>query len=142
MHLFINIVDILVPDRGRKKVSNVACSCSVQRTLKIHLRCSARTILDVAKSYNNIGIVYKNQGKYEEALVQYSRALEIKTRVLGQDHPNVADTCENIGLVLKQQGEVEKAKDKFEEAADIRRAKLGAHHALTKKSERLAANCL
>jgi len=62
--------------------------------------------------------------------------------VLGQDHPIVADTYENIGLVLKQQGEIEKAKDKFEQAADIRRAKLGAHHALTKKSERLAANCL
>ena len=59
-----------------------------------------------------------------------------------QDHPDVASTCENIGLVLKQQGKVEKAKDKFQEAADIRRAKLGAHHALTKKSERLAANCL
>jgi len=56
--------------------------------------------------------------------------------------PDVASTCENIGLVLMRQGEVEKAKDKFEEAADIRRAKLGAHHALTKKSERLAANCL
>ena len=55
---------------------------------------------------------------------------------------DVAATCENIGLVLKQQGEVEKAKVAFEEAAYIRRAKLGAHHALTKKSERLAANCL
>jgi hypothetical protein len=92
MHLFMNIVDILVPDRERKKVSN--------RTPKIHLRCSARTI------------------------------------------PSVADICENIGLVLQQQGEIEKAKDKFEQAADIRRAKLGAHHALTKKSEGLAANCL
>ena len=56
--------------------------------------------------------------------------------------PDVASTCHNIGLVLIQQGNVEKAKDKFEEAADIRRAKLGARHALTKKSERLAANCL
>ena len=62
--------------------------------------------------------------------------------VHSQDHPDVASTCENIGLVLKQQGKVEKAKDKFQEAADIRRAKLGAHHALTKQSERLAANCL
>ena len=61
--------------------------------------------------------------------------------VFGYDHPDVASACENIGLVLKQHGEVEKAKDKFEQAADIRRAKLGAHHTLTKKSERLAANC-
>jgi len=96
----------------------------------------------VADSYNNIGIVYDKQGKYEEALVQYHRTLEIRTRVFGQQHPNVADTCEDIGLVLKLQGEVEKAKDKFEEAADIRRAKLGAHHALTKQSERFAANCV
>ena len=75
-------------------------------------------------------------------LVQYSRTLKIHLRCSARTIPDVASTCENIGLALKQQGDVEKAKDKFEEAADIRRAKLGAHHAPTKKSERLAANCL
>ncbi len=34
--------------------------------------------LDVAKSYNNIAIIYKNQGKYEEALEMYSKSLDIK----------------------------------------------------------------
>ena len=96
----------------------------------------------MADSYDNIGSVYERQGKYEEALDQYRRSLEIKTRVFGQDHPDVAASYENIGLVFKEQGELEKAKVRFQQAWDIRRTKLGANHALTNKSERLAASCL
>ena len=51
---------------------------------------------DVADSYNNIGTVYYSQVKYEEALVQHRRALEIETRVLGQDHPSAATSPYNM----------------------------------------------
>ena len=58
----------------------------------------------MAELYGNIGIVYENQDKYEEALVQYSRALEIEIRVLGQDHLDVAKLYNNIGSVCGSQG--------------------------------------
>jgi len=53
----------------------------------------------VAASYNNIGMVYDSQGKYEEALEVYQKALEIRTRVFGSDHPDVANSCLGIGNV-------------------------------------------
>ena len=53
----------------------------------------------MAASYNNIGMVYDSQGKYEEALEVYQKALEIRTRVFGSDHPDVANSYLGIGNV-------------------------------------------
>jgi len=44
--------------------------------------------------------------------------------------------------VLKASDQADEAKVLFEEAASIRREVFGPSHALTKKSERLAAECL
>ena len=44
-------------------------------------------------------IVYRNQGKYEEALAMYEKALSIKLKKLGDDHPDVADTYNNMGTI-------------------------------------------
>ena len=46
----------------------------------------ATTNLSVAATYNNMGIVYKAQGRHEEALVQYQKALEVFLVVYGQEH--------------------------------------------------------
>ena len=94
---------------------------------------------DVAASYNNIANIYDDQGKYEDALVQYQKALEIQTRVFGSDHPDVADSKENIGLVFQKMTKKSEARQMFTEAAGIRRKVFGADHPLTKKSEYLAA---
>ena len=58
----------------------------------------------VADSYRNIGNVYYSQGKYEEALVQYQKALAIDLAVHGQDHLDVAKSYNNIGIVYRNQG--------------------------------------
>ena len=54
---------------------------------------------DVAASFNNIGAVYAGKGDFETALVQFQKALEIRTRVFGSDHPDVATSYNNIGNV-------------------------------------------
>ena len=57
----------------------------------------ATSILDVAASYNNNGLVYDRQGKYEEALEYHQKSLDIEIRVFGSDHPDVAKSYNNIG---------------------------------------------
>jgi len=54
---------------------------------------------DVATSYNNIGSVYKNQGKYDDALKYYYMSLEILKKKLGDDHPNTKGTLRNIEII-------------------------------------------
>ena len=49
-----------------------------------------------------MGMVYKQQGRYEEALDYYHRSLDIKVRVVGHDHPDVADSKYNLALLHKK----------------------------------------
>ena len=77
----------------------------------------ATGILDVAASYNNIGLVYDRQGKYEEALEYYQKSLDIKIRVVGGDHPNVATSYNNIGNVYNRQGQYERALEYYQSSA-------------------------
>ncbi len=58
---------------------------------------------DTADSYNNIGALYQNQKKYELALINYQRSLEIKIKLLGEMHPCTADSYNNIGFVYYHQ---------------------------------------
>ena len=46
--------------------------------------------VDVALSYNNIGLVYSKKGDLYQALDYYQRALEIKEKQLGPNHVDVA----------------------------------------------------
>ena len=61
---------------------------------------------DVATSLMNIGNVLQAIGKYEEALVQHQKSLDIKIRVFGNDHPGVAASYNNIGEVYRMKGDL------------------------------------
>ena len=45
-----------------------------------------RPDLDVATTRNNIGEVYRHQGKFDEALQEYQKSLDVKIKVVGHDH--------------------------------------------------------
>ncbi len=62
---------------------------------------------NLATTYNNIGLVYKNQGKLEEALEMYMKCLNIKKAHYGDNNFNLATTYNNIGGVYKDQGRLE-----------------------------------
>ena len=51
---------------------------------------------DIAESLNNLASLYIDQGKYEEALPHYLRALTIMEKLLGVEHPNVAASLNNL----------------------------------------------
>jgi tetratricopeptide (TPR) repeat protein len=51
----------------------------------------------------------KNQGNYEDALVEYRKGLAISLKVHGDQHPDTATFDINIGAVLNKQGNYEDA---------------------------------
>ena len=58
----------------------------------------------LATSLNNLGVLYKTQGKYEEAESFYKRSLSIDEKALGAEHPDVATDLNNLALLYKIQG--------------------------------------
>ena len=65
------------------------------------------------------GGVYDKKGDLENALVQYQKALEIRTRVFGSDHPDVAASYNNIGEVCRKQGKYEEALEVYTKSLDM-----------------------
>ena len=72
-----------------------------------------------ADTINNIGEVYREQGKYAEAISWNERALRTKEREFGGDHVNLATTLHDIGLVYKAVAKSVSAKSYFERAAKL-----------------------
>ena len=58
--------------------------------------------VDVATSNNNLGIVYRNLGDFQQAKDNFARALDIYATQLGPEHVNVATTHDNLGTVYKK----------------------------------------
>jgi hypothetical protein len=53
------------------------------KSLKIRLDVLGLNHVDVALSYNNIGLVYRSKGDYKLALEYYIKSLKIYINVLG-----------------------------------------------------------
>ena len=90
--------------------------------------------IDVAKSYNNLGLVYQNTGELEQAEDYLQQAMNIKINVLGPNNIMVATFYNNLGLVYEDTGELEQAKDYHQRAMDIQMKVLGPNHIDVAKS--------
>ena len=80
------------------------------------------------RSLNNLALLYRNQGKYEQAEPLYQRALAIRERVLGAEHPDTARSLNNLALLYRNQGKDEQAEPLYQRALAIRERVLGAEH--------------
>ncbi len=45
---------------------------------------------EIAKIYNNIGLLLNDEGEYQEAFSVYQKCLAIQEKVLGTEHPSTA----------------------------------------------------
>ena len=61
-------------------------------------------------SLNNLALLYKSQGKYEQAEPLYVRALAIREQQLGPNHPNTQQACQNYAALLRAMNRNEEAK--------------------------------
>jgi len=73
----------------------------------------------LAKSLNDLGILYWKQGRYVDAEPLLKRALEIREKVFGPDHPNVAYTLDSLGNLYQNQGRLAEAEPTYERARSI-----------------------
>jgi tetratricopeptide (TPR) repeat protein len=80
---------------------------------------------DVAESTQALGQVYLCQGKLEECLVLFERALTARRHLLGAQHPFVAESLCSIAEVHNLQFNGAMAYDLLADSLKIRRAAFG-----------------
>jgi Tfp pilus assembly protein PilF len=74
----------------------------------------------VAISLNNLGAIYKAQGKYAEAEPLLKRAVEIEEKSLGPDHELVALSLNNLAVIYRIQGRYAEAEPLYKRELQIR----------------------
>jgi tetratricopeptide (TPR) repeat protein len=76
-----------------------------QRALAIIEKTLGENHPNVATGLNNLALLYKTQGRYEEALPLFQRALAIFEKSLSSEHPNTKTVAENYAALLEKMSE-------------------------------------
>jgi tetratricopeptide (TPR) repeat protein len=64
----------------------------------------------LAPALGNLGLLFRNDGKYKEAEQLFSRALEIRRKAFGKDHPQVAISLNNLAELFQAEGRYSEAR--------------------------------
>ena len=54
---------------------------------------------NICQAIHNLGYLYNDQGKMQEAEAMYRRALEGKEKAWGPEHTSTLDTVNNLGIL-------------------------------------------
>ena len=88
----------------------------------------------LATSLNNLALLYRAQGKYEQAEPLLPRALTISEKALGPEHPDVAKSLNNLASLYQDQGKYEQAEPLYQRSLTIGEKALGPEHPDVAKS--------
>ena len=112
----------------------------LEQCLEIRERLLPKDDLDLAKTLNNLAVLYKMQGKHKKAELLFKRSLGIVEKALGNDHPDVATILNNFSDLYRSQGKNKDAETLNQRSLDIIEKKLGKDHLLAASSRNNLAN--
>ena len=121
-----------------------------------HLEAALQIKPDYAEAYNNLGLVYKEQGFYDQATKSFAKAIKYKKRYFEainniatmyerkgdydtaikifknvlKRKPDYAEAHSNLGIVYQKRGQLEQAKEHFRKALQIEPHHVEAHNNL------------
>ncbi|RDD40336.1 Nephrocystin-3 [Trichoplax sp. H2] len=99
-----------------------------KKSLEMKLKWLDEKDARLADSYHQIGCVYWDLCKYEQAVDMHNKSLQIGLSVLGHNHPHVAKSYNNIGIVYHDQAKIDQAMDMYDKSLQIRLSVLGHNH--------------
>lgn len=79
---------------------------------------------------NNLGVIYCQRGKLDEAEQMHKRALAGREKALGADHIATFETFNNVGILYCMKGKTDASERAFMEVLARREKALGADHHL------------
>ena len=83
---------------------------------------------DVATSLNNLGSLYRAQGKYADAETLLKDALDMSKRLHKGDHPDLAQSLKNLGSLYLSQGKYADAETVLKDALDMNKRLYKSDH--------------
>ena len=94
----------------------------------IALQQDLKLSLALAHSLNNLGILYCQQEKYNQAEPLFKQSLALGQELLGENHLDVASSLNNLAEMYSSQRRYEEAEPLFKQALAMRQKLLGDHH--------------
>ncbi len=82
----------------------------------------------MATLFNNMSIIYKVMGEFEQALEYQKKDLELSKEILGDKHPNLAISYNNISLIYRNMGELDQALHFQKKALELKEEILNDKH--------------
>jgi len=81
-----------------------------KRALDIRERVLPPDHPDISMSLNNLAVIYKHQGRFDEAEPLFIRALAIRDKAFGQEHPETGVVMHNLAMLyLKERRKLDQA---------------------------------
>jgi len=107
------IIDYHLYQVGKEHLKMAANLNFTEEIFETHPRFQILPFVDGIRSfyYNNIGNAYEAQGRLDEAIASYQRALEI--------NPNLAVALYNLGIVYEAQGRLDEVIARYQRALEI-----------------------
>ena len=96
---------------------------SMQRTLW-----GAEPYPDYAAAVNDLGLLYRDKGDYDQSERLLRESLAMERRLLGDKHPELALSLNNLALVLRRKGDLAGAEATYRQALAMQRELLGNAH--------------
>jgi tetratricopeptide (TPR) repeat protein len=83
---------------------------------------------DLISLFDGLGLFYKGQGAYEQALPWYESCVSATRERLGDEHPDIATRFNHLASIYKSQGQYAKAEPLYQQALELRKRLLGHEH--------------
>ncbi|KAF2813522.1 uncharacterized protein BDZ99DRAFT_517773 [Mytilinidion resinicola] len=93
----------------------------------------------ILKELNNLGILYKNLGRLNEAEKMYQRALQGYEKAWGPEHTSTLNTVNNLGLLYADLGRHNEAEKMYHRALNGFEKRLGYEHERCRRLRRVLA---
>ncbi len=92
----------------------------LRSSLRIHERLRGTRNEDTARCWNDLGAVFRAQGRHAEAIQAHEHAMKIRTELFGPESLPVAESLNNIAVARLNLGDTTRARETFEKALAIR----------------------
>ena len=95
--------------------------------------------LEVGIARTNLGALYHQAGRLEDAEREYRAGLAIREGTVGGGHPELAATLANLATVLASRGSFKQARETYLRALRLLDGKVTTEHPIRRDCEELLA---